>query len=132
MKKGNPFKKENVMDTAIKVGIGGAANVALDYIINSVDAIKDVDSKIINGVKFVAGTVGSAMLSDKMAKAALDGVAVVGVSNLVSSLMSDDTTEEKTSGVPAGTVGRIRVVPGHTQYAKAVKKSVSGTANFVD
>ena len=31
----NPFKKQNVMDTVVTVGLGGAANVAIDSVVDS-------------------------------------------------------------------------------------------------
>ena len=35
----NPFKKSSIIDTVVNVGVGGAANVAIDYVVEQVDAI---------------------------------------------------------------------------------------------
>lgn len=123
----NPFKKQSAIDAALQIGIGGAANVAVDYLKNQIDALATVDAKWINAGKFILGAIGSTMVSDKMVKAALDGVAVVGVSDLVSSLISETET---TSGVPAGTIGRVqrRVFPGHRRAAKSM---INGVSQFV-
>ena len=83
----NPFKKGNVVDTLISVGVGGAGNVAADYIIKSVDSLATLEPSTINLGKFIIGSVGSAMVSNKYAKALMDGFAVVGASNFISSYM---------------------------------------------
>lgn len=120
----NPFKTKNVVDTIINVGLGGAGNVAADYIINSIqkDATEPWSADTINLIKFVGGAVGSAMVSNRYAKAVMDGFATVGASNYISSLMAEQTT----SGVPAGTVGRVRYIAPRAARAKAFSKKLSG------
>lgn len=118
----NPFKKSNVVDTLINVGVGGAGNVAADYLINNVDMLKSLDADTINLGKFVVGSVGSAMVSNKYVKALMDGFAVVGASNYISSLMADQTT----SGVPAGTIGRARYIAPRRAYARRFAGKTSG------
>lgn len=118
----NPFKKGNVVDTLINVGVGGAGNVAADYLINNVEMLKSLDADTINIGKFVVGSVGSAMVSNKYVKALMDGFAVVGASNYISSLMADQTT----SGVPAGTIGRARYIAPRRAYARRFAGKTSG------
>lgn len=118
----NPFKKGNVVDTLINVGVGGAGNVAADYLINNVEMLKSLDADTINIGKFVVGSVGSAMVSNKYVKALMDGFAVVGASNYISSLMADQTT----SGVPAGTIGRARYIAPRRAYARRFADKTSG------
>lgn len=107
----NPFKKSSIIDTAINVGVGGAANVAMDYIFSQVDALASLEPMTKNIVKIVAGAVGGSMVSNKYVRAAADGVATVGVSNLIASYMSTEetTTPETvvTSGLAKGTIGRV-------------------------
>ena len=130
MKK-NPFKKQSIIDTAINVGIGGAANVAIDYVVDSVDALKSMDATTINAIKIGVGVLGGTMTTNKMVRAAVDGIAVVGVSNLVQGLISDSTVTGTsglpygTIGLPAGTIGRVRL--GNRYFRKPSSK-VSGTA----
>lgn len=116
----NPFKKQSIIDTVVNVGIGGAANVAIDYVVNQIDAIQSLGDTTINALKIAAGAVVGSMVTDKFARAAADGVATVGVSNLIAGLMND-TTPAPASGLPYGTIGRVR--PGNRAYRRAHKVS---------
>ena len=60
----NPFKKQNVMDTVVTVGLGGAANVAIDSVVDSYNktATTPVDEVYVHAGKFVIGAIGSAMV----------------------------------------------------------------------
>lgn len=116
----NPFKKSSIIDTVVNVGIGGAANVAIDYVVGQVDALQSLGDTTINALKIAAGAVVGSMVSDKFARAAADGVATVGVSNLIAGLMKDESTEV-TSGLPFGTIGRVRL--GNRAYSRARKVS---------
>ena len=68
------------------------------------------------------------MVSNKILRAACDGVATVGVANLIKGLIGDSTTEPKQEGtgvLPYGTIGRVR--PGNRAYKRAMSaKRVSG------
>lgn len=116
----NPFKKSSIIDTVVNVGIGGAANVAIDYVVNQVEAIQSLGDTTINALKIAAGAVVGSMVTDKFARAAADGVATVGVSNLIAGLMND-STPAPASGLPYGTIGRVR--PGNRAYRRAHKVS---------
>lgn len=120
------------MDTVVNVGIGGAANVAIDYVVSQVDAVKSLGDTTINAAKVALGAVVGSMVSNKMLRAACDGVATVGVSNLVSGLLADATPA---SGMPHGTIGLPndtvgRIIPGNRAYRRAHRK-VSGVATGV-
>ena len=119
----NPFKKQSAIDTLINVGVGGAANVAVDYLINQVDAIKSLGDTTVNLIKIAGGAVVGSMISNKYARLACDGVATVGVSNLISSFMDEPSTEGA-AGLPYGTIGRVR--PGVAAYKRARSRKVSG------
>lgn len=119
----NPFKKQSAIDTLINVGVGGAANVAVDYLINQVDAIKSLGDTTVNLIKIAGGAVVGSMISNKYARLACDGVATVGVSNLISSFMDEPSTDG-TAGLPYGTIGRVR--PGVAAYRRAHSRKVSG------
>lgn len=139
----NPFKKQNVMDTVITVGLGGAANVAIDAVVDSYNesATTPFEDVYVHAGKFIVGAIGSAMVGNRYAKAALDGIGVVGASNLIAYLMDDQqpkpkpkpkpNPEEKTTGIPYGTVGRVRTA--NAQYARRMRRSgrVAGIANMV-
>lgn len=130
----NPFKKGNVVDTLISVGVGGAGNVAADYIINSIqkDATEPWSPDTINLGKFIIGSVGSAMVSNRYAKALMDGFAVVGASNYISTLMAETpapSSPEATAGVPYGTIGRARYVAPRARYARSFATKTSGVPN---
>lgn len=128
----NPFKSKSIMDTVVNVGIGGAANVAIDYVVSQVEAIQSLGDTTINAAKVALGAVVGSMVSNKMLRAACDGVATVGVSDLVSGLLADATPA---SGMPYGTIGLPkdtvgRIIPGNRAYRRAHRK-VSGVATGV-
>lgn len=127
----NPFKRQNIIDAAINVGIGGVANVAVDYAVSNIDMLATQSDRTINIGKFVVGAIGSTMVSDKMIKAAMDGIAVVGVSNLAKSFMAPDVTDGGTTGVAATTIGRVRRMrPGLRRAASPMIRGVQ-SANAV-
>lgn len=131
----NPFKKSSIIDTVVNVGIGGAANVAIDYVVSQVEAIQSLGDTTINAGKIALGALVGSMVSNKMLRAAADGVATVGVSNLIAGLMSEPETKPS-SGLPYGTVGlpygtingRRRVVPGNGAYRRAAKVGAIGNS----
>ena len=133
----NPFKKSSIIDTVVNVGIGGAANVAIDYVVSQVEAIQSLGDTTINAGKIALGALVGSMVSNKMLRAAADGVATVGVSNLIAGLMSEGESDTKpSSGLPYGTVGlpygtingRRRVVPGNGAYRRAAKVGAIGNS----
>lgn len=121
----NPFKKQSIMDTMINVGVGGAANVAIDYVVDQVEAIKALGDTTINAAKIVLGSIAGSMVSSKVLRAATDGIATVGVSNLVKGLITGDSATnagaEAASGLPYGTIGRVRL--GNRAYRRASRVS---------
>ena len=125
----NPFKKQSIIDTVVNVGIGGAANVAIDYVVSQVEAIQSLGDTTINAAKIALGAVAGSMVSNKMLRAACDGIATVGVSNLVKGLMDGTTSTETTSGLPYGTIGRV--IPGNRAYKRARKVSGVGAATVM-
>lgn len=124
----NPFKKQSIIDTVVNVGIGGAANVAVDAVVNQFDTVKSWGDTTINALKIVAGAVVGSMVQSKVARAACDGIATVGVSNLIAGMVGDTTTTttttETTSGLPYGTIGRV--IPGNRAYRRARKVAGPG------
>lgn len=126
----NPFKKQSIVDTVINVGIGGAANVAIDYVVSQVEAIQNLGDTTINAAKIALGAFAGSMVSNKMLRAACDGVATVGVSNLVKGLMEGTSTpNEGAAGLPYGTIGRV--IPGNRAYKRARKVSGVGAATVM-
>lgn len=105
------FKKANITDAAINVGVGGAANAAIDLAVESIDAIKSFGDTYVNAGKVVLGVLGGTMVSNKYLRAAANGIATVGVASLVKDhvvpLISGGTTTETTSGAPF--IGRLRM-----------------------
>lgn len=105
----NPFKKKSLTDTLMNVGIGGAANVAIDYVWEQVDALQPYD-EYKHIAKIVGGALAGSMVSAPWARAAADGIATVGVSNLIAGYLEKGTDEGKkpTEGLPGGTIGALR------------------------
>lgn len=122
----NPFKKSSIIDTVVNVGVGGAANVAFDYVVNQIDSVKSMGETTVNLLKIAAGAIAGSMVSNKIARAAADGVATVGASNLISGLMADTLPSATPTGaLPRGTIGRV--IPGNRAYRRAAARGkVSG------
>lgn len=123
----NPFKTKNVVDTIINVGLGGAGNVLADNIIDM--AGWDIEEDYKNLGKLFIGAIGSAMVSNRYAKAVMDGFATVGASNYISKLVTSDATPSTTAGVPYGTVGRVRYIAPRSARAKPFSKKLAGVPN---
>lgn len=117
------------MDTVVNVGIGGASNALIDLGWNKVDFLAGLGETTKNAIKVAAGAVVGSMISNKYARAAADGIATVGVSNLVAGLLPSDV--EPASGLAEGTIGRIRL--GQRGFARRAGKRVAGVAgsNFM-
>lgn len=124
----NPFKKKSIIDTAINVGTGGAANALVDMAVDSV--LPNTDPMYVNIGKFVGGVVlGSMAGKNQMLRAAVDGVATVGASNLISDLVANgfgSESSEGAAGFKREVLGRVR--SGHSKLARRIKRrGVSGT-----
>lgn len=114
------FKKKSIMDSLVNVGVGGAANVAIDYAWSALGQSVASLEEYKNIIKVAGGALVGSMVTSKVARAAADGVATVGVANLIAGLMG--TEESSTSGLPAGTIGRVQA--GNPYFGK--KKSERG------
>ena len=124
----NPFKKSNIVDTLVNVGIGGAANVAMDYAFGQVDALASLGDTTKHIVKIAVGALGGSLTSNKYLRAAVDGIATVGASELVSSYLPTATP----SGLPSGTIGRIaRARLGQRGFARRARVAGVNGADFM-
>ena len=83
----NPFSKSSITDTLINVGLGGAANAAMDYAVANVDALASV-ARYTNYIKLGVGVLGGTMIKGKVARAAFDGLATVGASDIIKELIT--------------------------------------------
>lgn len=128
----NPFKKQSIVDTLINVGVGGAANVAMDYAFGMLPAdtfatVKNPDD-IKNVIKIAVGALGGSMTKNKYVRAAVDGIATVGAANLISGYITpadgdEDKDQKQIPGVPF--IGRLRT--GQRGYRRAIRGT--GTIN---
>lgn len=123
MKVKNPFKKQGIMTTMVNTLIGGAGNVAANYVISQIDALSTVDANYIAGGKIVAGALIGSMSSNKYVHALADGMAVVGASELVSSLIASDPTSGLVSN---GTIGRAHAGDPYFKSNRGKGFTVSG------
>lgn len=128
----NLFNTKNLIDGMINIGVGGAANVAIDKIIDSIEMETPLEADTINLGKFVLGVVGSSMVSNKIVKAAMDGVATVGISNYVSTMLADTGTTT-TAGLPNGMIGRPRYVPARKALAHSMRtQQIRGVQSLME
>lgn len=131
----NPFKKQSIIDTLVNVGVGGAANVAFDYAAANIDALASLTDTTKNAIKIGIGVLGGTMVRNKYVRAAVDGIATVGVSNLVASYIDTPAEEggEKTpAGLPHGTIsgiGRLRM--GQRNFARRSRVAGISGADFM-
>lgn len=119
----NPFKLKNVISSATAIALGGAGNVAMNYLFDNVEFLQklgkdgsNTPENTKNAIKVAVGAIGGAMVPAKYgwAKSALDGTAIVGASELISDLINSAPT----SGLPEGTIGRV-VRMGQRGFRKA-------------
>lgn len=138
MKK-NLFKKQGVIDTLMALGLGGAGNAVMDMAVENVDALNSLNPTTINLIKVGVGVAGGALTTNKTIHQVTDGVAVVGASEIVKSIIdgsfslgSDDTKDDdkkdSVTGLPYGTIGRLRA--GNAHFMR--KRKVSGLNGVMD
>lgn len=139
----NPFKKKSLTDTLVNVGIGGAANVAIDAAWDAIGvdsylpAMESVSASTIkHAIKIIGGALVGGMVSNRYARAAADGVATVGVSNLIDELWNpgtpvvDGEQKDPTAGLPGGTIGALRGYRyGNKSFGKG-KGRMAGLEDF--
>ena len=137
MKK-NPFKKSSIIDTVINVGIGGAANVAMNYVFGLIpaDTFGENATTWKNAIKIGVGAIGGSMVGGSYAKylrPAFDGIATVGARELISGLIASDDAPKPDDpsgqgGVPF--IGRARRM-GQRGYRKVAGAGNVGTVPFM-
>lgn len=97
----NPFKKSAITDTLVAVGVGGAANAAMDYAVANISALASV-AGYANYIKLGVGVLGGTMVSGKVARAAFDGLATVGASDIIKGLIAGSDENDGGSGSDSG------------------------------
>lgn len=122
----NPFKKQGIVDSLVNVGVGGAANVAMDYAFGMIPQVSALSATVKNAIKIGVGVLGGSMTTNKYIRAAVDGIATVGVSNIVAGYVNG--TPEAPAGLQE-TIGAARRRAGNAMYRKRV--SGCGTVNEV-
>ena len=128
----NPFKKASATATVKEVALGGAGNVAYDYIYSLIAPTAELSDVTKNAIKIGIGVIGGSMVKQSWAKSIFAGAATVGVSNLIAGYMpnGDDEPKETTttttapSGLPKGMIGAR---PGQRGFRLAAVRGVSST-----
>lgn len=127
------FKKQGVIDTTLALLVGGAGNAAMDMVVENVDALKSLNPLYINLIKIGVGVAGGSMTTNKTIHQATDGVAVVGASDIVKSIIdgtfsfSGTEAAAPAAGLPAGTIGRLRA--GNRRFM--TRHKVSGVDSYM-
>ena len=126
----NPFKKSAIIDTVINVGVGGAANVAMNYAFGKIDALASLGDTTKQAIKIAVGALAGTMTTNKYLRAAADGIATVGASELISGYLP---IEEGAAGLPYGMIGRTGVRRlGNKQFRKKVAGVAATPSAFMD
>lgn len=127
----NPFNKKSLTTSLMNVGVGGAANVAIDYAWEQIDALQAYD-EYKHIIKIVGGALVGGMVSAPWARAAADGVATVGVSNLIAGYLDKAPAKpEGQNGLPNGTIGALRGYRyGKRNFGKRASGRMAGLDDF--
>lgn len=125
------FNTKNLTDTAVNLIVGGGANVAMDYAVSEVEALKSLSADTVNYIKIGVGVLAGTMTGNKYLRAAADGLATVGASQLISGLISGTTAGDGgngggANGLPAHMVGALRL--GNGRFRKNGDRRISGVA----
>lgn len=107
----NPFKKSSITDTLVNVGIGGAANAAMDYAVAS-GLVPASAAGYTNYIKLGVGVLGGTMISGKVARAAFDGLATVGASDIIKELIAGSETADSSGEETADSSGEKTALKG--------------------
>lgn len=124
---------KNVVSSVTAIALGGAGNVAMNYIFDNVEFLQKLGAdgsntpeNTKNAIKIAAGAIGGALVPSKYGwlKSALDGTAIVGASELISDLINT----KPAAGLPEGTIGRV-VRMGQRGFRRAGVRGVAGGAS---
>lgn len=133
---GKVFKKSSIVDTLVNVGIGGGANVAMDYLYGLIpeETFANVQNPtmIKNLIKVGVGVLGGSMVSGKSAKylrPAVDGIATVGASELISGLISGSDDANTGGGSNTGAGGVAFMGRAGRRMGQRGFRSVRGAGN---
>jgi len=127
----NPFKKASAIATVKEVALGGAGNVAYDYIYSLIAPTAELSDVTKNAIKIGIGVIGGSMVKQSWAKSIFVGAATVGVSNLIAGYMpygEGETTTTKTAapaGLPKGMIAGSRL--GQRGFRRAAVRGVNAT-----
>lgn len=127
------FNKKNITDTVVNLAVGGGANAAMDYAVSKVDALSSLSADTVNYIKIGVGVLAGTMTGNKYLRAAADGLATVGASQLISGLISTtvDGGGEGASGIPANMVGALRLGNGRFRRGARRVSGVAAAPNFM-
>lgn len=128
-----PFKKSSIVDTVVNIGLGGAANAAMDYVVESVPTLQSLGETTTNIIKIGVGAVAGSMLTNKYARAAADGLAVVGASDLIKGYIQGATTPNPAPNPGGNGTGRVAFMGNPGIKYRGFKKGAGmvGTVPFM-
>ena len=107
------FKLNSAISTGVSMAVAGAGSAVVDWALEKYNLVPaEWQKTTVNIVKIAGGAVLGSMFDAKkwygVPKAIGDGVATVAAANLVSSLLPENSTDAA-SGLPEGTIGRLRM-----------------------
>ncbi len=103
------FNAKSAIATGVSVLGAGAGSAIVDWVLAKYNVLpSDWSKTVVNVGKVAVGAIAGSMIKNQIIKSAADGIATVAAANLVSDLLPESETETP-SGLPEGTIGRLRM-----------------------
>lgn len=110
MKGFKSFNSKSAIATGVSVLVAGAGSSVVDWLLAKYNVLPaDWEKTTVNVGKVAVGAIVGSMVKNTIVKSAADGIATVAAANLVSGLLPDVEGTETASGLPEGTIGRLRM-----------------------
>ena len=126
MKGFKSLNTKSVIATATSVLVAGAGSSVADWLLAKYNILpEDWGRTAVNAGKVAVGAIAGSMIKNQIAKSAFDGIATVAAAKLVEYMLP---SEESTSGLPEGMIGRIHRL-GQRGYRRAKVAGVTATSD---
>lgn len=127
------FNTKSAIATATSMAVAGAGSAVVDWLLKKYDVLPaEWGDQAVQIGKLAVGAIGGSMVKNQIAKSVMDGIATVAAAKLTEGLLpeagEDGGTALQTTGLPQGTIGRIRM--GQRGFRRARIAGIQG-ADFM-